>query len=110
MKMLKHTLIILLLLSLLSISVCAEHLPEENIIGRDMIIEKDSNVVKDNIEMDKNPEYVPKYDALHMTKTVFFKKFIRPSIIILASSIAVFSVVSVIEHKKSKRKTNNCPV
>ena len=102
MKHLKIVLLVLLLISMLSIAVCAEHLPEENIIGKDMIIEKDSNVIKDNIDADKNPEFVPRYDAVHMTKSIFFKKFTRPAIILLTSGIAVFGAVTFLEIKKKK--------
>ncbi len=104
MKILKSLLMILLLLSLLSANVCAEHLPEENLIGKEMIVEKDSNIVKDNIEADKNPEFVPKYDKINMTKAIFFKRFTRPAIILLFSGLAVFTVVTVFEYRKEKSK------
>ena len=77
MKPLKIATLILLLISALSVGVCAEHLPEENLIGKEMIIEKDSNIIKDNVDADKNSEFVPRYDAVTMTKTVFFKKYTK---------------------------------
>ena len=104
MKILKFFLMMFLLLSMLSAYVCAEHLPEENLIGKEMIVEKDSNIVKDNIDADKNPEFVPKYDKINVTKAVFFKKFTRPAIILLFSGLAVFTVVTVFEHRKEKIK------
>ena len=103
MKSLKIATLILLLISALSVGVCAEHLPEENIIGKEMIIEKDSNIIKDNVDADKNPEFVPRYDAVTMTKAVFFKKYTKPAIILLTSGIAVFGAVTFFEVRKKKR-------
>lgn len=102
MKLIKIVILSLLLFSSLSIGAFAEHLPEEDIIGKDMIIEKDSNIVKDSVEADKNPEFVPKYEAVKMTKTVFFTRYTRPAIILLISGGALFGVVTFLENKKRK--------
>ena len=102
MKPLRIILLVLTLSALLSIGVCAEHLPENNIIGQELIVEKDSNIVKDNIQADKNPEYEPKYDVIKVTKAEYFKLFTRPAIILLLSALAVFGVVSWFEYRKKR--------
>ena len=104
MKLIKIVILSLLLFSSLSIGAFAEHLPEEDIIGKDMIIEKDSNIVKDSIEADKNPEFIPKYEAVKMTKTVFFTRYTRPAIILLISGGALFGVVTFLENRKENEK------
>ena len=102
MKPLKIILAVLMLFTVLSLGAFAEHLPENNIIGQELIVEKDSNIIKDNIQADKNPEFEPKYDVIKVTKAEYFKRFTRPAIILLLSASALFGVVSYAECRKKR--------
>ena len=112
MKKFSFIILVLALISILSFTVNAEHLPEENIIGNDLIVEKDSNIVKENIDADKITDDegtdLP-YKVIKMTKTTFFKAFTLPSVLLLVSAVILFTSIYFLERFRRPDKAKEVP-
>lgn len=84
----------LLLMLVLALPVRAEHLPEKNVINKELIIEKDSNVVKDNLEgkNDEEFDYESSNIRIFFSKKEYLKKVALPSVLIFSSGLLIFAV------------------
>ncbi len=104
MKLLKFV-IPLLLMALLPLAPRAEHLPEDNVIGREMIVEKDSNIVDDMINGGEKNEYDPigDYSTFKMTRFIYVKRAVMPFLQLVFIGIAVFAVSKILEYRKQKK-------
>lgn len=94
-----------ILFILMSTAVTAEHLPENNVIGQTLIVEKDSNIVQDNLTGEVNKEYDPEgsYTVINMTKNRYFKMCVLPALLVFTSGLLVFALAEGKKHFVTKR-------
>ena len=86
-------LLTLFCLSLLSISVSADQLPEENPIGETLTVEDDSNIIKENLDKEKEDRPVETEEVISMTEETYLDRCFKPFSILFCAGVAVFLVV-----------------
>lgn len=102
MKIFKTVITVTLLSLALCLPVCGEHLPEDNVIGSTVIVERDRNVVEDNLK--GNHGFDPEdYTATVMTKPRFFLICTAPALIVAASGVIALAASKI---KPFKKKNN----
>lgn len=84
----------LLLVICLALSVHAEHVPEKNILNKDLIIERDSNIVKDNLEgkRDEDYDYEKSNIRIFFSEMEYLKRVAAPAFLIFSSGLLIFAV------------------
>lgn len=99
MKIIKLILCTAAILAITCLPTFAEHLPEKDLIGTTVVIEKDSNIVKDNIKDDH--EFDPEnYIAISMTRSRFFVICTVPALIVAALGIFARFLLSLVDKKR----------
>lgn len=102
MKILK-LLLPLILLASLSMPAFAEHLPEDYIIDRELIVEEDRSVIKDMLDADKGRDPldpVGRVQTIRMSRVTYFKRVLLPFLTLFLIGILAFLLSAGTKHLK----------
>ena len=99
--------LLLVLLYLLSLPVSADWQPEKNPIGETLVIEKDENIIRDNLdketENDEN-KYEPEIPMIiDVTRESYFAWFVIPFLLLFGGGILLFLLVEGIHRIRKHR-------
>ena len=87
----------------------AETIPERDVIGRDLIIEREENVIEFNKRTGNPNDDIPVKEDIHlvMTKSDYLKIIIAPALYIVGFSAAVFCVIEIRKKISDKRRKSD---
>ncbi len=98
MKAIKFIIILLLLASAVC-PVYAEHLPEDDLLNKELTVEKDTNVIKENADKYQKPENEEKNKpkTFIMSKARYEKEAIKPVITLTIIGLALYAAPYIIK-------------
>lgn len=94
-----------ILLASLSIPAFAEHLPEDYIIDRELIVEEDRSVIKDMLDADKGrapSDPVGRVQTVRMSRVMYFKCVLLPFLTLFVIGLLAFSLSVGVRFLKGK--------
>ncbi len=106
MKIFKLLLPFVLLFSL-SLPAFAEHLPEDYIIDRELIVEEDRSVIKDALDADKGRDPldpVGRVQTIRMSRVTYFKRVLLPFLALFIIGLLAFSLSVGMRYIKGKKQ------
>lgn len=102
----RYLLLLLSLLCLLTLPVSADWLPEEDPIGETLVIEGDSNIIKDRLDEETENEenrYEPDVPLiLNVTREAYFDRFVLPFLLLFGGGIALLLLTEAIRQLPKK--------
>lgn len=102
----RYLLLLLSLLCLLTLPVSADWLPEEDPIGETLVIEGDSNIIKDRLDEETENEenrYEPDVPLiLNVTRETYFDRFVLPFLLLFGGGIALLLLTEAIRQLPKK--------
>ncbi len=102
MKIFKLLLPILLILCL-TVPCHAAHLPEPNMIDRELTVEKDSNIVKDMIDADRG-KGAEKAEVIRMSVPVYLLRTVLPFLTLFFIGLFIFYTEHLIKDEKAENR------
>ena len=90
--------LLLVLLCLSPLTVSADFLPEENPVGETLTVEPDSNIIKENLDKEKEDETRPieTDEIIEVTPRTYLNRFFKPFLILFAAGIGGFLILELI--------------
>ena len=102
----RYLLLLLSLFCLLTLPVSADWLPEEDPIGETLVIEGDSNIIKDRLDEETENEenrYEPDVPLiLNVTREAYFDRFVLPFLLLFGGGIALLLLTEAIRQLPKK--------
>ena len=98
-------LIVFLFVAFLSRDAFAEPIPEQNIINKDLNIEREENIIEFNKRTGNPNDNIEIKEDLHllMTKDIYLKKIMMPSVYIIIFSVVLFCTFETYKFISKKR-------
>lgn len=104
MKKILKVLIPFLLCLLLVLPVSAEQLPENNILNKELTVEKDSNIIEDNLNGRREDDFViEETTTIFMSPKECLRRITLPALFIFSSGLLLFFAFELKDRIQSKK-------